>query len=421
MLETLAIGAFVLGYLGISLEHQIKINKSAIALFIGGLLWCLVALTGIEHLTEGLVHQGVEIFEIVVFLLSAMSLVEILAHYRLFDIIRGKLFALGLSEQKQFIVVMTITFFLSAVIDNLTTTIVMIQIARRFFKLPNLLVAVAAIVVAANAGGAFSPLGDVTTIMLWLAGKFSATEIILKGFLPSVAIAFTALLLFYPKIKPSEYDSTTEIVTKLSKSERLVIILTFSSFAFPIVMSFVGLPPYLGLLIGLGLVWITVDLFKVVSGRETHLTASIEKLLQKTDISSIQFFIGILLAVGALHALGILEHLSTFVYGSNPESMRLITGHVFLGMLSAILDNVPLTAMAINMLTSDLTSYWILLAITVGTGGSLLVIGSAAGVIAMGMVHELTFVKYIKIAFIPALVSFLVGVGVWYVQFLIFG
>lgn len=419
MITLLAIIFFVVGYVAISLEHKFHLNKSAIALFMGGVLWTLVASTSHGY-EEMLVETSAEVFEIVIFLLAAMSLVEILVHYKLFDVIRGKIYALGFGDRKQFIALASLAFLLSGVIDNLTATIVMIQIARKFFKGETLVKMCALIVIAANAGGAFSPIGDVTTIMLWLADKFEATDIIVRGFLPSLVIFAVPAYMFYRKLPDSKFDEKDEIVTNLEPSEVVIVSTVFSSFVLAVVLSFVGLPPYFGLLIGLGLTWLVVDFFKHTSNKKSHLEASIEHLIQKTDIASIKFFIGILFSVAALHYLGVLEMLSSLVFGESPESSRIILGNVVLGLISPVLDNVPLTAMAIQILDTSVTSYWVLLALCVGTGGSLLVIGSAAGVVAMGMNKDLTFDKYFKLAFIPALSGFVAGITVWYLQYLIF-
>ncbi len=422
MLAIQVIGSliFILGYILISLEHKIKISKSAIALVVGSFLWVLVSLSG-KDFSQELELAGSEIFGIVIFLLSAMSLVEILLHYKFFDILRGKLFRLGLSEKKQFTVIYFMAFFLSAVIDNLTTTIVMIQIARKFFKEENLIIAAAGVVISANAGGAFSPIGDVTTIMLWLAGKFGSMEIILKAFLPSISLACVALFFLYPKIKNSSYDTKNEIITKLSRSEKLVVGLIFISFILPLAMNFIKLPPYMGLLIGLGGVWAVVCfLRRIRPHHHTHLNASIEKFIKRSDIPSLQFFVGILLAVSALNSLHILEFVSFNLFGHDPSIFRIAVGNVVLGFLSAIVDNVPLTAITIEILGTHISDLWILLALSVGTGGSLLVIGSAAGVVAMGMVPELTFQKYFKIAFVPALAGYITAVAIWSVHFFVF-
>lgn len=410
---------FILGYLGITIEHQLGVNKSAIALATGGALWILLGAAGHGHLEEEIFHAGGEIFQIIFFLMLAMSLVEVLTHYRFFDVIRTRLYKLRLSERGQFVALTTITFFLSAVIDNLTATIVAVVIARQFFKGTNLLYAVAAIVISANAGGAWSPIGDVTTIMLWLAKKFGAGEVIAGAFLPSLAIHAVTLLFMVPQIRENgSSDNPDELVPKLRRSEWIVVGLTLGSFALPVIMHTVfHLPPFLGLTIGLGVVFSAIGLLGKIRGHETHLTAKMETLMQKVDLASIKFFAGILLAVSALNALGILEQLSQTIFGSDPTLMRVIGGNVTLGLLSAILDNVPLTAIAIQILGVTDPSLWVLLALTVGTGGSLLVIGSAAGVIAMGMLKELTFGRYVKIAFPPAFVGYLAGIGVWYLQY----
>lgn len=404
---------FIFGYVAISTEHRLKLSKSAIAGLMGVLLWIIVILSGAQHVEEQLLHAGSEIFEIVVFLLLAMSLVEILVHYNFFDLIRGKIYKLKLSEKQQYLVIASMVFLLSGIIDNLTATIVMIQIARKFFTPKNVPIVAAGIVISANAGGAWSPIGDVTTIMLWLAEKFDVVEIISQGFLPSLAIHLVALYFIYKQIKESTYDARDQIVVKLSKSERTVVSLVFISFTLPVVMHFIGLPPYMGLLFGLCMVWAAIDTFKLISVRRTHLEALIEHLIQKIDIASLQFFIGILLAVSALQTLGILEKLSEIIFTTDPSFTRVVTGNTILGVISAVLDNVPLTAITIEILKTADPNLWVLLAITVGTGGSLLLIGSVAGVVACGMVKELTFEKYLSIATIPALVSYLIGVAVW--------
>lgn len=420
MLEIIAILIFIFGYTAISLEHKIQISKSATALIMGAILWLIVPFINDAHFKQELLHTGSEIFGIVVFLLAAMSLVEILVHYRFFDIIRGKIFALGLDEKKQFVVISIITFFLSAIVDNLTCTIVMVQIAKKFFTGTNLLRAVAAVVISANAGGAFSPIGDVTTIMLWLAGKFSAIDIITRGFLPSLAMLIVSTALFYPRLKQADNDVKSEIITKLGRSEKLIVSAVFGSFLLPVILNQIGLPPYLGLLLGLGVVWLLIDLLKQFRPKETHLTASIDEFIKKTDIPSLKFFIGILLAVSALGSMGILESISQMLYGEEFSPIRGVAGNVGLGFLSAILDNVPLTAIAIDILHTSDPAIWVLLALTVGMGGSLLIIGSAAGVIAMGMVKEINFVNYLKIATIPALFGYLASIAVWAIQYFIF-
>ncbi|RJR13350.1 sodium:proton antiporter [Candidatus Parcubacteria bacterium] len=422
MVASIASVIFLFGYFFITIESRIGISKSAFALATGGILWTLVALIDSHIVTHEFPHVAYDIFNIVVFLLAAMSLVEILVHYRLFDVVRDKILARSLSNKAQFVVIGTVAFFLSAIIDNLTTTIVMIQIARKFFSGNNLLVATVGIVIMANAGGAFSPIGDITTIMLWLAGKFEATQIVLFGFLPSLTLMGIATALMLPQIRNHSIEDSPAKSEKtvLSRSEKIVITVVLGSFLLPLLAKTIHLPPVLGLLLGLGISWVLIDGLKMVSKRQTHLSASIEHLLQKTDIGSIKFFIGILLAVSALNALGVLATVSGILYGETPSTTSVIIGNIVMGIASALVDNIPLTAIAIDMLDLSSPVLWVLLALAVGTGGSLLAIGSAAGVVAVGMVKELTFEKYFKIAAVPALASFAACMLVWYAQYVLF-
>jgi len=408
---------FVIGYIGIAVEHKTHINKSAWALFTGGALWLLVALNDYHVIEEKMMHAGYEIFSITLFLLAAMSLVEILIACGVFDLLRQKMLAYNLGNKKQFLILLILAFILSGIIDNLTATIILIQIARKFFKGENLLVAGVGIVLAANAGGALSPIGDITTIMLWIAGKFSAFEIITRGFLPALAIFIVASYLLMKKMGEADDDTLpSEQVTSLSTGRKVIVGVTMLSFFMPIAAKALHLPPVAGILFGLGVTWLLVDFLHARDTKETKFAEGMEELLQKTDISSIKFFVGILLAVSALEALGVLNVISDFIYGPAQESSRVIIGNIAMGMISSILDNIPLTAIAINILDVTETNLWVLLAICVGTGGSLLSIGSAAGVVAMGILKDLSFKKYFQIAFIPALISYFVGIAVWWIQ-----
>ncbi len=225
MVGIVALVIFIIGYALITLEHKLNTNKSAVALSLGAILWILAAVTTSDkaEISHIITEAGAEIFQIVVFLLAAMTLVEILVHYRFFDVIRTKLARLKLKDKKQFAVMGIITFFLSAVLDNLTVTIIMIQIARQFFSGKNLLIAAAGIVILANAGGAWSPIGDVTTIMLWLAHKFSATEIILQAFIPSAILGIVSGYFMYRQMEDKNTDYTVDRPTDFSRSEKFVI------------------------------------------------------------------------------------------------------------------------------------------------------------------------------------------------------
>lgn len=413
---------FGAGYVLITLEHRFNMHKAVTATALGAALWILIGFMEGHGAEVALEEIGSEIFGLVVFLLAAMTLVEILIHYRFFDLVYMRLQALKLTDMHQLWLIGVLAFFLSAVIDNLTTTIVMLQIARRFFKGTNLLVAAAGIVIAANAGGAFSPIGDVTTIMLWLAGKFTAVDVLAWGFLPAAVLFVVSMWFLMRKLDRDTEDVHEDHAEKfaLLRSERIVIIATFVSFTFPMIAHLFGLPPYIGLLFGIGMVGSLITFFSKIRTHQSHLSLDVEKILKRTDLASILFFIGILLAVGALKHLHVLSFISHAVFGSNPSFWGYVLGNSFLGVFSAIVDNIPLTAAAIDIVHSTDPAIWVLLALAVGTGGSMLVIGSAAGVVAMGIVKELSFKRYLEIASVPALIGYGAAILTWLVQYQIF-
>lgn len=416
IIPVLSIVLFLLGYVAISQEHVIKVSKTSISLVLAVILWLLVAISGSNSIDHALSESGGEIFGLVIFLLSAMTLVEILTHYGLFNFVYQKLSELHLDDRVQFVIITLLTFVFSAFLDNLTTTIIFLQISRRFFKGKNLVKSASAVVIAANAGGVFSPIGDVTTTMLWLAGKFDAQTIFSQGFLPSLVVFLVSTMLIRRTIVKSTPD-TIEKVNTLGKTEWIVISLCLISFLFPLFMTLIHLPPYFGLLMGLGMVWLLVDLAKLRSSQSASLSVSIENFFQKTDIASLYFFIGILLSISALSHLGILEAVSQKMFTDTPSVSRIIMGNIAIGGLSAIFDNIPLTAAAIEIIKTSDPSLWVLLAITAGAGGSLLLIGSAPGIIAMAIVNDLTFKSYLKIASFPALIAYILGILTWYIQY----
>lgn len=417
MAEVLAISLFAAGYLAITMEHRIFINKAAASLILAVTLWAVAGVTLSQaEMSHYLVEAGSDLFSLLIFLLAAMTLVEILVHYHLFDMIEYKLRTRNLNRLQLGWAIAGLTFLLSSFLANLTVVIVMIQIARRLFPSRELLYISSLIIITSNAGGAFSPIGDVTTLMLWFADKFSASEVIIGGFLPSVVTAVIPALLIMKAIPKKAPLKCLHNGFHPSRSDRAVIGTTIFAFFLPLVASLFHLPPYMGLLAGLGLVWVFIDIAKRARPQETHLDANIKTFLQHTDIESLQFFVGILLAVSALHALGLLGSFTELLLGDAPTIMRFIAAFAGLGVGSAIVDNVPITAVAINALPDVSSSLWVLLAVLVGTGGSLLVIGSAAGVIAMGMVKELTFSKYFKIAAYPALLGFAGAIVIWALQ-----
>src|SRR3989338_9973002 len=250
MITILSVTIFLLGYIAISQEHILKISKTSISLILAIVLWVLVVLGRLENVGLALAESAGEIFSLVIFLLSAMTLVEILTHYGLFDFIYTQLIKLRLKDKAQLFIIALLTFIFSAFLNNITTTIVFIQIAGRFFSGKNLVKAAAAIVIATNAGGALSPIGDVTTTMLWLANKFTAQTIITQAFLPSLTVFWVSTLLIGKSITVDTKDKIEKIV-KPGKIEWLIISLCLLSFLLPLLMTVMYLPPYIGLLLGL--------------------------------------------------------------------------------------------------------------------------------------------------------------------------
>ena len=417
----LGIGLFALAYVFIALEHKFHINKSGVAIALGAFLWLLtVLITGDgKEVSESLLHDSQEIFSIVVFLLSAMTIVEMMIHFGLFDWVQEKIMEKKLSSSQLFWILGLITFFLSGILDNLTTTLIMIQIGRKIYShKKSFLIFVAATVIAANAGGAPSPLGDVTTIMIWLAGKASAGELLTLGMIPAFATFAVPHYLLSRKITQHEKaERPMPIKGKKADPDWTMITIGFGAFIMPIAFSIIGLPPFLGLLMGLGIVWIVND-YKAKKGSEHHKNGDIINMLEKADVSTLMFFIGILLAVGAISHMGVLDYLGTHLFGDGSTN-RLIIGSVALGGVSSILDNVPLVAAALKIFPETKDIIWVLLALTAGTGGSLLVVGSAAGVAAMGQVKELNFGYYLKTATLPALAGYIAGIVVWFGVFLV--
>lgn len=411
---------FAAGYILMSLEYFLHIDKSALALLLAVVLWLLIALTEPDFSVDTIATLNSDSFSIIVFLLASMTLVEVLAHYRFFDLIRVKLFALRLSDRAEFWLIGGITFCLSIVLNNLTTTIVMLQLARFFFRGKNFLLAASAIVISANAS-AFSPLGDVTTLMLWLSHKFSGTELVSHVFLPSVGLFFVSNWLLSRKLEADTVDEEARDFSPLTFSEKIIIGVVLASFVLPFLFVRLDLPAYFGVMTGLALVWVLGDIFRKNFPRPSHLAANIENLLQKVDISTLKFLIGILLSVGALEHLGILDALTGAVFGEIPSMGRLIVGGSILGIAAAFFDNIPLTAAAIQTLPVVDHAFWTLFALTIGTGGSLLVMGSAAGIVAMGIAQELTFVGYLRIATLPALAGYFSAIALWCLQYFVLG
>lgn len=424
MIELLAGVLFVVGYAIITMEQKLFVSKAATSTLLAVFLWIIAAFTvPMQSFNDHIAQTGSDLFGLLVFLLAAMTLVEILIHYHAFDVLQSWLRAMNLSMRTLAWVILAITYVASMFIANLTITIVMIQIARRLFPKELLIPISIAVVIASNTGGSTSPIGDLNTIMLWFAHKFSAAQIISFGLIPSIITTVVAGILLFMNIPKTALveESNPETSFKPSRSDTAIIVTSILAFLLPLAASLFNVPAYMGLLFGLGVVWVMIDFAKQVRPQPTHLQARIQNFMQRTDIESIQFFIGILLSVGALSALGVLQMVTNNILGHFPDTMRTVEAFIGLGFASAIVDNIPLTAAAINALPNVSPILWVLLALCVTSGGSLLIIGSASGVVAMGMVKELTFGKYFKTGTLPAFLGFAAGIIAWAIEAHLFG
>ena len=423
MLTALVI-VFVIAYAAIALEHPLKINKSASALIGAGLLWTIYALSTADH--ELISHQLGESLmataQITFFLMGAMTIVEVVDAHNGFEVITKRIKTQQLSTLMWLVGI--VTFFLSALLDNLTTTIVMISLMRKLLSnRTDRLFFAGIIVIAANSGGAWSPIGDVTTTMLWIGGQITALNIITSVFPAAVAsllvpLAITAYVLRgRPVESPEHIEMDHGLKTTEFERNTMFFLGLGTLIAVPAFKTITHLPPFLGILFGLGIVWLVGDLIhrNKESEFKNHLTLA--HALSKIDMSSLVFFIGILLAVATLEHTHILTALAQRL---DHDIGRLDLIVLIIGMVSAIVDNVPLVAAAMGMY--DLTTYptdhflWEFLAYCAGTGGSILVIGSAAGVAAMGL-EKIDFIWYVKKISGLALIGYLAGAGVYVLQY----
>jgi Na+/H+ antiporter NhaD/arsenite permease-like protein len=410
---------FIGAFLAIALEHITKVNKSWVALFAGSLMWGIAVFgKGPERIHESLIHTTGEIFELIIFLMGAMTIVEMLGHFRFFTWLEIKLHSFNISNSQLFWMIGAVTFVSSAILDNLTTTLVMIHIGRHLnFKKENFNYFVINTVIAANAGGAMSPVGDVTTIMIWLAGKFTAWQVVIGGILPSIVGWVIPQYLITKKL--SKVSREIKHYEEQMPLQWGIILLGFTTFGLAVTVNALHLPPFFGIMFGLGIVAMVVDI-KLRRG-SLHIKANqLVNVVKEIDMGTMYFFVGILLAVGALQFHGILAVVAEFIFGADPgnNTLAVIVGHVSLGLLSSVFDNVPLTAAVIEMLPGHIDhTLWVLLAITAGMGGSMTSIGSAAGVAAMGQVKSLTFVEYLKKGSIPALLGYIGAIITWLLLF----
>jgi len=425
---TALVAIFVIAYAAIALEHPLKVNKTASALIGAGLLWTIYAMSTGDHnlvntqLGESLMGTA----QIVFFLMGAMTIVEVVDAHNGFEVITSRIRTTKLSSLMW--LVGFVTFFLSSILDNLTTTIVMISLMKKLLdKHDDRLFFAGIIVIAANAGGAWSPIGDVTTTMLWIGGQITSLAIMKGVFLASmvnmiVPLAITSYILrgrevISPakKIEQRYHDKTTPFEQNLMFSMGLGILVCV-----PIFKTVTHLPPFMGILFGLGILWLTGELLHSKKEDEAKEHLTLVRALKQIDMSSIVFFIGILLAVATLEHTHILTNLAGWLNKTVGREDVIVT---IIGLVSAIVDNVPLVAASMGMYS--LAQYppdsflWEFIAYCAGTGGSILIIGSAAGVAAMGL-EKIHFFWYVKRISGLALTGYFGGIAVYIVQYKLF-
>lgn len=403
------IAIFVVGYLMIIFEHQIGVNKATSALLMAVGCWSLqfADTTSTSANTLHLSEHLANVSQVVLFLLGAVTIVETINVHGGFSIIAD---VMRITSKKGCLVLVALlSFFLSAVLDNLTTTIVMVVLLRRIIThTQDRIIFGSAIVIAANAGGAWTPIGDVTTTMLWLGGQVSTVPLLQKLFVPSFVCLAVAVGTLSFSVKGKIQAEVIEKTIIEHKGE-LVLVCGIASLVFvPVFKMLTGLPPFMGILLSMSLMWLLTDLLHRPEERN-HLR--VISVFPKIDLSSIFFFLGILLSVGALETAGILKELAHWLDGQVPSKVVLAT---IIGVASAVIDNVPLVAASMGMY--DMQTYgqdhpfWLLIAFCAGTGGSMLIIGSAAGVAFMSL-EKVDFFSYFKKAALPAALGYAAGIG----------
>ena len=427
---------FVLGYAAIAFEHQLKIDKAAAALITGVLTWTLYVLASNNvHEVEGqLLHHLSEISSILFFLIGAMTIVELVDAHEGFAVITDKIKTTN--KVKLMWIIGILSFFFSAALDNLTTSIVMVSLLRKLIEDKKQRWFFAGmVVVAANAGGAWSPIGDVTTTMLWIKGQVSAGAIVQSLIVPSLAtlLAPLAILSFTLKgdvQRPMKSENAEHYTDPTTPFERnFVFFAGVAGLIFvPVFKTVTHLPPFMGMMLSLGVLWIITDILHRRKPSEIRHYLSPLGVLQKIDTPSVLFFLGILLAVASLQSMGQLGDLANALdhsIGTDTQNGVYVVG-LIIGLLSAIVDNVPLVAAAMGMYEVTETglfmqdgTFWQFLAYCAGTGGSALIIGSAAGVAVMGL-EKIPFGWYVKNITLLALVGYVAGAGVYILQNMLF-
>ena len=419
-MQILLILIFVIGYVAIAFEHPLKVNKTATALLTGVLCWTvyIVSANNPDAVLGELSHHLASVSEILFFLLGAMTIVELIDAHDGFKLITDRI--TSKNRIKLLWLISFITFFLSAILDNLTTAIVMVSVLRKLIKNPNDRKLFAGVVIiAANAGGAWSPIGDVTTTMLWIGGQITPVNIIKTLLIPSLISLIIPLIYLTFKLKGSvrrgeeEEDSEEEVHELIIKTQNSVIMLLtgLGTLLFvPIFKTITHLPPYMGILLGLGVVWVVSEILHSEKDDEEKHPFTVAHALSKIDTSSILFFLGILISIGALESTHLLSGLAQWMDKTIGNQDVIV---VAIGLASAVIDNVPLVAASMGMY--DLASFpadskiWEFMAYCAGTGGSILIIGSAAGVAVMGM-EKIDFMWYVRKISFTALIGYFAGV-----------
>ena len=427
---------FIIGYLAIVFEHPLKLDKTVPALIMGALVWAFVSLGGLQVVgadhqvgeMEGvLLHHIGKIAEILFFLIGAMTIVELIDLHQGFSVITNRIKTT--SKKTMMFLLCVLAFFLSATLDNLASTIVLVSLLRRLVpEREERLWFVSMAVIAANAGGAWSPIGDVTTTMLWIGKKVTTQGLISHVVLPSIVCLAVPVIIasFMPAFKGPITLAARDLNEKLNKerllSSKLMLFVGVGALIFvPIFKAATHLPPYVGMMLSLGIVWLVSEYVHPEENfdEERKHLYSAHTALSRIELSSILFFLGILVAVAGLesvavthgeHTVGLLMSIAENLQSAVPNQNLVI---VILGYLSAVIDNVPLVAASMGMYTHpEDSSLWHFIAYSAGTGGSMLIIGSVAGVAAMGM-KKIDFIWYLKNISWLAMIGFLAGCGVF--------
>lgn len=422
-MEIFVLIVFILGYLSIALEHPLKINKTATALVTGILCWTLFALDGeykIEFVEEELAHHLSEIAQILFFLIGAMTIVELVDIHDGFTVITSRITTKN--KVKLLWAICFLTFFLSAILDNLTTSIVMVSLLGKLIdsKQDRLWFA-SMIIIAANAGGAWSPIGDITTTMLWIEGQITTVAVVSNLILPSIiSLAVPLIILSFTMkgdVKTPDLAHQREVITTTGE-RNFIFFLGVAGLVFvPIYKIMFHLPPYMGMMLSLGVLWIVTELMHKNKKNKFKSQLSASHALEKIDVPSVLFFLGILLAVSVLQSNGMLHELASWLDDKVGNDDIIVS---MIGVLSAIVDNVPLVKGAQGMY--DMAQYpvdsklWEYLAYCAGTGGSILIFGSAAGVTVMGM-ENINFFWYFKRISLLALIGYIAGAAAYLLQY----